>query len=350
MNQLVLVSQDQLGQSGADIIQVADNAQVGHAEDGSLGVLVDADDEVGGAHAGQVLDSAGDAAGNIQLGADGLAGLANLMGVGDPASVNGSTGGADNAAQSISQRLDGGLEALGAAQATAAGHDDVGAFQVDLLALFLDGLQNLDADLVSGEGVIVDFDLAGAGEVRLHLLVHAGTAGAQLGEGEGAKDGGHQVAAEGGTSPGNTASLFVDVQRGAVSGQAGLQTAGHTGAKVAAQRGSAHQHGIGAVLLDSVHDGSGVSVGAVVIIDFVVHDDDLVGAIGEGFLNGLVALVANDQADGLAALDGSQTAAGVQQLQANVSGLAVLGFNKDPQVIALLKSRILLDTVGLIDR
>ena len=142
VNQLVLVSQDQLGQSGADIIQVADNAQVGHAEDGSLGVLVDADDEVGGAHAGQVLDSAGDAAGNIQLGADGLAGLANLMGVGDPASVNGSTGGADNAAQSISQRLDGGLEALGAAQATAAGHDDVGAFQVDLLALFLDGLQN----------------------------------------------------------------------------------------------------------------------------------------------------------------------------------------------------------------
>ena len=257
------------------------------------------------------------------------------MGVGDPAGVNSRTGGADNAAQSISQRLDGGDEALGAAKATTAGDDDLSAFQVDLLALFLDGLQNLDADLVSGESVIVNLDLTGTVMVGLELLVHAGTAGAQLGEGEGAQNGGHQVAAEGGTGPGDTAGLLVDVQGGAVSGQTGLQTAGDTGAKVTAKGRSAHQHGIGAVLLDGVHDSSGVSVGAVVIIDLVIHDDDLVSAIGESVLNGLVALVADDQTDGLAALDGSQTAAGVQQLQADVSGLAVLGFNKDPQVLAL---------------
>ena len=71
------------------------------------------------------------------------------------------------------------------------------------------------------------------------------------------------------------------------------------------------------------------------IIDLVVQDHDLVGAVSDGFLNSLVAVVADDQSDGLTALDASQTTAGVQQLQANVSGLAVFGFNKDPQVLSL---------------
>src|SRR5699024_2999833 len=149
----------------------------------SLSVLVDGNDEVGGTHASQVLDGAGDTAGNIQLGANGLTGLANLVGVGDPAGVNGGTGSAHNSAQSISQGLDGGVEALGATQATAAGHDDVSAFQVDLLAFLGDGLDDLDADLVSGEDEIDLLDLSGTAVVGFQLLVHARTAGADLGEG-----------------------------------------------------------------------------------------------------------------------------------------------------------------------
>ena len=56
------------------------------------------------------------------------------MGVGNPASVNSGTGRTNHAAQCVSQRLNGGLEALGTAQATAAGDDDLSAFQVYLLA------------------------------------------------------------------------------------------------------------------------------------------------------------------------------------------------------------------------
>ena len=71
------------------------------------------------------------------------------------------------------------------------------------------------------------------------------------------------------------------------------------------------------------------------IIDLIVNDQNLVSAVSDGFLNSLVAVVTDDQSDGLTALDSSQATAGVQQLQANVSGLAALGFNKDPQVLAL---------------
>ena len=57
-------------------------------EDGGFGVFVDGDDRLGGLHAGPVLDGAGDADGHVQLGGDGLAGLADLELVGyQPASV-----------------------------------------------------------------------------------------------------------------------------------------------------------------------------------------------------------------------------------------------------------------------
>ncbi len=41
-----------------DLVQVTNDAVVGDLEDGGVLVLVDGDDELGGLHAGQVLDSA----------------------------------------------------------------------------------------------------------------------------------------------------------------------------------------------------------------------------------------------------------------------------------------------------
>ena len=67
-----------LGEHGDNLVEVAHDAEVGHLEDGGELVLVDGDDEFALLHAGEVLDGAADAAGHVEGGADGLAGLAHL--------------------------------------------------------------------------------------------------------------------------------------------------------------------------------------------------------------------------------------------------------------------------------
>ena len=217
----------------------------------------------------------------------------------------------------------------------AAGDDDLSAFQVNLLAFLSDGLDQLNADLISGEDKINLLHLSGAGVISLQLLIHARTAGADLGESEGAQNGGHQVAAERGTGPSNLAGGLVDVQRSTVSGQTGLQTTSHTGAQVTAQGGCTHQNGGGAVRLNAVYDSGGVSVGAVVAIHLVVYQKNLVSTVCNGFLHSVLAVVADDQSNRLAALDASQATAGIQQLQADISCLTIFGFNKDPYILGL---------------
>src|SRR5216117_1237843 len=64
-----------------DLEQVADDAVVGDLEDRRLRVLVDGDDHLRRAHAGQVLDRARDAEAHVELGRDGPAGLADLESV-----------------------------------------------------------------------------------------------------------------------------------------------------------------------------------------------------------------------------------------------------------------------------
>ena len=52
---------------------------MGHLEDRGVGVVVNGDDDIRGLHTGQVLYSAGNAAGDVELGANGLAGLSYLV-------------------------------------------------------------------------------------------------------------------------------------------------------------------------------------------------------------------------------------------------------------------------------
>src|SRR5262249_48288428 len=76
---------DLVGGGGEDGLEVADDAEVDELEDRGLLVLVDRDDRLGGLHAGAVLDRTGDAGGDVELRGDGLAGLADLEAVRDPA-------------------------------------------------------------------------------------------------------------------------------------------------------------------------------------------------------------------------------------------------------------------------
>ncbi len=85
---------------------VADDAVVGDFEDGGFGVAVDGDDGLTFVHTGEVLDGAGDADGDVELGLDGLTGLADLLGVGAPASVDDGAGGSDGSAELVGEGFD----------------------------------------------------------------------------------------------------------------------------------------------------------------------------------------------------------------------------------------------------
>src|SRR5436309_15372976 len=97
-----------LGELRDDLVQVADDPEVGELEDRGVGVLVDRHDVLRGLHADLVLDGAGDAGRQVELRSDGLARLADLAGVRVPARVDHRAGGGDGAvaAERARQRVE----------------------------------------------------------------------------------------------------------------------------------------------------------------------------------------------------------------------------------------------------
>ena len=106
-----------------------------------------------------MLDGTGNAAGDVQLGIDDLAGLPDLHVGGGEAGINGSPRGADPRVQDLGQVFQDGKVFLGL-QGPAAGNDDLGLRQVDLLRSALDDLDDARPQVagVHGHGL----DLRGA--------------------------------------------------------------------------------------------------------------------------------------------------------------------------------------------
>src|SRR4030042_5399768 len=72
--------------------KVADDTEIRNLEDGRVRVLVHSHDDFGRGHAGDMLNSAGDAEGQVEVGGNGLPSLAHLVLVADPAGVHGRPG------------------------------------------------------------------------------------------------------------------------------------------------------------------------------------------------------------------------------------------------------------------
>ena len=89
---------------------------MGYFEDGGFRVGVDGDDEVRILHPHLVLQRAGNARRDVELGAYRLARLPDLVGVADPSGIDAGTARADDAAQFVRQFLQQ-LEALRPAEA-----------------------------------------------------------------------------------------------------------------------------------------------------------------------------------------------------------------------------------------
>src|SRR5215211_7014206 len=106
-------------QLGHDLEEIAHDAVVGNLENRGFLVLVDRDDGLAVLHPGEMLDRAGDADGDIEVGRHHLAGLADLVIVRHVAGIDRGAAGAEAGTQLVGQRLED-LEVLAARQAAAA--------------------------------------------------------------------------------------------------------------------------------------------------------------------------------------------------------------------------------------
>jgi hypothetical protein len=102
-------------------------------------------------HAGEVLDRAGDGDGDVEVGGDDLAGLADLPGRRDHARVGGGAAGSEGAAEEVGQLLE--LLKLRPPHAAAAGDDDLGSVRAGrLLSVFCTPLTVTPRVLTCGPG------------------------------------------------------------------------------------------------------------------------------------------------------------------------------------------------------
>src|SRR5262245_31683411 len=139
-----LALSDELGQLRDDLVQVADDPEVGVLEDRRVRVLVDRDDHARALHPDLVLDRARDADGDVEPRRDALPRLADLGGVRIPARVDHGAGGPDRAAERARERLDE-RESLGSPEPAAARDDHVRFLDRRALRLLDRLLDELDA-------------------------------------------------------------------------------------------------------------------------------------------------------------------------------------------------------------
>src|SRR4051794_12866269 len=241
-----------LSQLGQDLVQVADDAQVGELEDRRVLVLVDRDDVLRRLHADLVLDGARDAGRQVQLRRDGLAGLADLRGVRVPARVDDRAGRRHRATQGLGQLL-AELEALGLAQAAAARDEDLGVLDVHVGAALLAALLHRGLGRPVGEVDVDVLDLRVARAVLGDLERvqaaddHAGAAlVGDVDDGGVLQDRalGHELAV-----------LGLDVRD--LHGPAAAQARGDRGARLEAEQAAAEQHVVVAVVLGHLGQGVG---------------------------------------------------------------------------------------------
>ena len=131
---------DLVRQFRQELQDVVDNSDIRHLKDRGLGVLVDGDDERIALNAGQMLERATDAAGQIDLGLDGFSGRADLAGFLQPLGVDHGSRAAHRPAQGVGQFLGDG-DIVFFLDAAADGNQNVVLGDIDIACLGNDRLQ-----------------------------------------------------------------------------------------------------------------------------------------------------------------------------------------------------------------
>ena len=299
---------------------------VGDLEDRRVGVLVDGDDEVRALHADQVLDRAGDADRDVELGRDDLARAADLILVRQPARVDDRARRAHLRAERLDERLQHRLEVLGLLQAPAAGDDDLGLGQVVTA-----GGRHADLDELRARVA------ADAVELRDRAGVAAGVgfAGSGLHRDDPRRAGEAHARVELGVehAPHADQVRAVRLELDHVAGDRAVELRGERARDVPADRRVREQHQVGLLGVDRALDRAGPAVEVVVRERRVVREQHLAAAL-LGKVFGLRADAAADhERDDLAA----QLARRSHELERGLAQRALLNLSDD-QCLAHYKS------------
>src|SRR5947207_5828703 len=164
-----------LGERRNHLEHVADDSVVGDLEDRRIFVLVDGDDRLRRAHAGEMLYRARDSDSDVKLGTHQTSGLSNLIAVRTPAVVSDSACRPDGGVAKCGREIFDELEILGCLEAPTTSDDDGCFGQVELLPAALLRLYNLDASRPRVDRRLRVFDAACFGVLsrRDHVRPHA---------------------------------------------------------------------------------------------------------------------------------------------------------------------------------
>ncbi len=253
---------------------------VGDGVDGSVGVVVDRDNDTRLLHTGDVLDLAGDTASDIYLWTNGDTRLTNLTVVIDETGIDGSTAGAYLGMDLLGQ-VEEHIEVLLRAHAVTTGNDDGSTLEVVLG--FLDVTVE-DAHHVFGFGNIFGYIMtdyfALVVLIEYLFLHHTFAHGSHLWTMLGVDNGGNNVSTKGRTNLielvlvmlGDGLLVLIeayihvklaDLEFGAVGGEAAEEGRRNARAEVAAYYVGTHQADLGILFLEEVDENGGVGIGSV---------------------------------------------------------------------------------------
>ena len=247
---------DACREPGHDLEEVPHDAQFGDAEYLRVRVAVDGDDVLRRLHAGQVLDRAGQAHGQVQARGHGLAREANLVRVAQPAAVHHVARGAQSGAAGVRQ-LPHQAEVL--RPADAAPHGDHGVRILQAV-----GLRRGDESVAAypaaqgARGWLPHDDVAFAPRLRRGRPCGPWPDGGHLRPVVGRLDGGEDVAADGGPRLEQEARARLNVQFGAVGGETGAELDGDIGHECPARRGGAGNEDFRGLLTHESDEAGGV--------------------------------------------------------------------------------------------
>ena len=233
---------------------------------------------MGAPDAGEVLDCARDAYAHQQLWCDREAGLPHLAAVLAPAGLHERAAAAELGAEQFGQVLHERQVLLGP-DAAAHDHEHLGVGDGVVVACRLAFDHAHGRQVVGGQARLG----AQARAVRVGLggRQYAGAYRGHLGTAVGAHDRGHEVAAKGRARLVEKPRLGVDLEHGAVGGEAGLQPGRHRGCQLTAKARGPEQQDLGGALGGQAADPAGVDVGVRRGEPLVAAEDHLVGAAGD---------------------------------------------------------------------
>eukprot|EP00128_Syssomonas_multiformis_P011250 Colp12_sorted_trinity150504_noHs@3303 len=271
--------------------EIGNETDIGHLEDGSLGVLVDGNNGLAVLHTSQVLNGTRDTDSNVKLRGNDLASLADLKIVGNEAGINGGTGSTDGSLKLVSKIVEK-LEVVTALKTTTTRDHNAGSGEIGSLALGELLLDELSTSLGSAHGKLLSGSVATiSGSGRESSVAHRHDLHLVVG-----LDSGGSVAGIDGADKGVSRLNSNDVRD-----RGDIKLGSNTGNNVLAESASRGSNVGVATLGLGLHNGGGNGLGKETLVGLVVNNNNLAHILDllDSLNNAATAATNNKGSDGV---------------------------------------------------